>query len=435
MIIQRATATPTAMRAGIIRTKFDLVPMSVSAGAGGRILSGIVTGSVGLILASVLLAGAITTPPVVEENDTRPAPADIPPVRTIADPYPEYNGIAVDPENGFVGVTDPNRKSLLLYDGKRGNNGTAATVPLRQVIGPETYLGMISGIFLDAAHREIYAVNNDIEDTIVVMSYDSAGDAEPARVISVPHQSWGLAFSRARGQMAVSVEMSSAIVFYAREAKGVEAPVRVIRGPHTGLSDPHGISWDEDHSEIAVANHGNFRGLVKNTGGGCAPMSGEDAAAEGGQFQPPSIRVFSADAAGDASPLRTIQGARTKLDWPMGLGYDPAHDAFLVANNGDDSVLVFDRKTAGDAPPVRIIRGDRTGINRPIGLAVNQKNGEIWVANWGDHTALAFDAGASGNVAPKRIIRSAPAGTPTPGFGNPEGLAYDSKREQLLVPN
>ena len=82
MIIQRATATPTAMRAGIIRTKFDLAPMSVSAGAGGRILSGIVTGLVGLILASVLLAGAITTPPVVEENDTRPAPADIPPVRT-----------------------------------------------------------------------------------------------------------------------------------------------------------------------------------------------------------------------------------------------------------------------------------------------------------------------------------------------------------------
>jgi hypothetical protein len=66
---------------------------------------------------------------------------------------------------------------------------------------------------------------------------------------------------------------------------------------------------------------------------------------------------------------------------------------------------------------------------------VDPKNGEIWVANWGDHSALAFDAGANGNAVPKRIIRSAPAGTPTPGFGNPEGLAYDSKREQLLVPN
>ena len=187
------------------------------------------------IVVSILLTGVILRPPAAQETDVRPAAADIPPVRTIADPYPEFNGIAVDPENGFVAVTDPNRKSLLLYDGKRGNNGSAATVPLRQVIGPETYLGMISGIFLDRVHREIYAVNNDIEDTIVVMSYDSAGNAEPSRVISVPHQSWGLAFSRATGQMAVSVEMSSAIVFYSREAKGVEAPLRVLRGPHTGL--------------------------------------------------------------------------------------------------------------------------------------------------------------------------------------------------------
>jgi hypothetical protein len=33
------------------------------------------------------------------------------------------------------------------------------------------------------------------------------------------------------------------------------------------------------------------------------------------------------------------------------------------------------------------------------------------------------------------VIRSAPAGTPTPGFGNPMALAYDSKRDELLVPN
>lgn len=389
----------------------------------------------GPVLAGVLLASGILTPPTAQESDVRPALADVPPVRTIVDPYPEFNGIAVDPDNGFVGMTDPNRKSLLLYDRKQAVTGTAASLPLHQVIGPETYLGMISGIFLDSSRHEIYAVNNDIEDTVVVMSYNSVGNAEPARVISVPHQSWGLAFGRANGQMAVSVEIASAIVFYSREAKGVEAPLRVVRGPHTGLADPHGISWDEAHNEIAVANHGNFRGLVKNTGGGCAPASGEDAAAEGGQFQPPSITIFAADASGDVAPVRSIQGARTKLDWPMGLGYDPAHDATVVANNGDDSILIFDRKATGDTPPVRLIRGDRTGINRPIGLAVDQKNGEIWVANWGDHSALAFDASASGNVPPKRIIRSAPAGTPTPGFGNPEGLAYDSKREQLLVPN
>jgi DNA-binding beta-propeller fold protein YncE len=218
----------------------------------------------GPLVASIfLLVSGVVTPHPPEEDDVRPSPADIPAVRTIADPYPEFNGIAVDPENGFVGITDPNRKTLLLYDRMKETPGTAATVPIRQVIGPETYLGMISGIFLDSARHEIYAVNNDVEDTIVVMSYNAAGDSEPARVISVPHQAWGLAFGRASGQMAVSVETSNAIVFYPREAKGVEPPLRVIRGLHTGLADPHGISWDEDHGEIAVANHGNFRGLVK----------------------------------------------------------------------------------------------------------------------------------------------------------------------------
>jgi len=68
-------------------------------------------------------------------------------------------------------------------------------------------------------------------------------------------------------------------------------------------------------------------------------------------------------------------------------------------------------------------------------VGVDSQKGEIWVSNWGDHSALAFDSGATGNTVPKREIRSAPAGTPTPGFGNPMALAYDSKREELLVPN
>ncbi len=57
------------------------------------------------------------------------------------------------------------------------------------------------------------------------------------------------------------------------------------------------------------------------------------------------------------------------------------------------------------------------------------------MANFGDHSAVVFERTASGNVAPKRIIRNAPAGTPTGGFGNPMAVTYDSKREEILVPN
>jgi DNA-binding beta-propeller fold protein YncE len=70
-----------------------------------------------------------------------------------------------------------------------------------------------------------------------------------------------------------------------------------------------------------------------------------------------------------------------------------------------------------------------------MGVAIDTKNGEIWVSNFVDHSAVAFDRASNGNVAPKRVIRTAPPGTPSPGFGNPQTVAYDSKREQILVPN
>ena len=82
-----------------------------------------------------------------------------------------------------------------------------------------------------------------------------------------------------------------------------------------------------------------------------------------------------------------------------------------------------------------MLKGAKTGIHGPMGVTIDAKNDELWVANYGDHTALVFPRTASGDVAPKRIVRNAPAGSPTVGFGNPGAIAYDSKRDELLVPN
>jgi DNA-binding beta-propeller fold protein YncE len=370
-----------------------------------------------------------------DERRSRPFPEDIPAARMVADPYPALNGIAVDPENNIVAASDPNRKSLLLYDRSPALSEVTETIPMRHIIGPETYIGMAAAVIVDPQRKEIYTANNDIEDTVVVMPYAADGNAKPSRVLSVPHQAWGLALGRSSDELAVTAEIFNAVVFYRREAKDVEAPVRVIRGPRTRLADPHGIYWDDVHGEIGVASHGNFRGVVQNTGGGCAPAGKQETGSETGEFRPPSIAIFPSTAKDDQAPLRSIQGASTKLDWPMGVAVDPVHDTIMVANNGDNSILIFDRKRGGDIAPIRVIRGDRTGINRPMGLAVDAKNGEIWISNYGDHSAIAFDSAADGNVAPKRVLRSAPAGTPTPGFGNPMALAYDTTRGEILVPN
>jgi DNA-binding beta-propeller fold protein YncE len=390
-------------------------------------------GALGMAVLAML--GALAQAAPQENKSGKPTPEDIPPVRMIADPYPAFNGIAVDAGNGLVAMSDPNRKSLLVYDRIRGASEGDASVPLRQIVGPDTFLGMIAGIILDPRHQEIYTANNDIEDTVVVMPYSASGNVKPERVFSVPHQAWGLALSDLADQIAVTVEVQNTVAFYRRQVKGVEAPVRILRGQATGLADPHGIYWDDSHNEIGVANHGNFRGVVKNTGGGCSPSFVVEDEAEAGESRPPSIRIFAANAKDDAKPLRVIQGPKTGLDWPMGVSYDQQHDTIVVANNGDSSVVIFGRNSSGDVAPLRVIRGARTGISHPMGVAVDPQRGEIWVSNWGDHSALAFDSTAHGNVAPRRIIRSAPQGTPTPGFGNPMALAYDSKRDELLVPN
>jgi DNA-binding beta-propeller fold protein YncE len=138
---------------------------------------------------------------------------------------------------------------------------------------------------------------------------------------------------------------------------------------------------------------------------------------------------------GDVAPLRTIQGPKTGLNWPMAIDVDAQRDEIAVANDGDSSVRIFRRGEAGDVAPIRVLKGARTGISGPMGVAFDRKNDELWVANYGDHTALVFARSASGDIAPKRIVRTAPAGSPTVGFGNPGAVAYDSKRDELLVPN
>ena len=121
------------------------------------------------------------------------------PVRSIIDPYPVFNGIAVDSENNIVAMTDGNRKSQLIYDRTAGSaDSEEETKPLRQMIGPETNIGFVAGIMIDPKKREVFAVNNDIEDTMLVLPCEAKGNVRPSRLLSVPHQAWGLAYSLAR---------------------------------------------------------------------------------------------------------------------------------------------------------------------------------------------------------------------------------------------
>jgi len=346
---------------------------------------------------------------------------DIPPCRNLADPYPEFNGVAVDPVNNIVLFSDTNLKSLLVYPRTAGSaHSGAITPPLRQILGPATYLSFACGVALDPRHKTIYAGENDVGDDIASFPYSANGNY-PARTLATPHEVYGLGLSFKLGQEAITVEQDDQIVFFKLGATGAAPPLREVRGERTGLADPHGLFWDDAHDEVVVTNHGNWaRGAWDPDYQG------------GGHYQPPSVEVFAADAQGDAKPLRVISGPKTQLNWPAGVSV--AGDEIAVANMAGASVTIYRRTASGDVAPLRQLEGPKTGITIPMGVAFDPVNHELWVANFG-HTGLVFDAGANGDVAPKRIIRNAPAGTPVAGFGNPMAMAFDTRRQELLVPN
>src|SRR6266404_8201421 len=355
------------------------------------------------------------------------AGGDIVPVRSLADPYPSLHSVAVDPDNNRVLISDSNRGGLLIYDRTSGSGSSGVVEPMTQVRGPATGMMFVAGVALDPGNHELFAVNNDIGDRMEVFPYDSEGNVKPKRVLFVPHGSRGVALNRRREEIAITVEHANTVVVYRRDATLGDAPLRVLHGPKTDLGDPHGITFDEKHNETSVANHGNWAPLTR-----AESLEGE---LKGGRFDLPSITTYLGEANKDAVPLRKIQGKRTNLNWPMGISLDTVHDEIAVASYGNDSILIFHRNDQGDVEPVRVIHGSRTALSGPMGVSIDAKNEEIWETNYREHTAAVFARTAQGNVAPKRIVRNALAGTPAVGFGNPGAVAYDSKRDEILVPN
>jgi DNA-binding beta-propeller fold protein YncE len=269
--------------------------------------------------------------------------------------------------------------------------------------------------------RQLLVVENDTGAELSVFDYDATGNVPPLRKLSAAGRGiWGVSVDRIHNEVAVSVEHENRVSVYRREAEGDEKPLRSIQGPKTGLTDPHGVFLDGKNNEIIVANHDSW--------------GGADGEGDTGRFVPFSITVYPREANGDIAPVRTIAGPDTQLVLPMKLHVDTVNNEIAVAN-GDDSVLIFSRTADGNVAPVRKIHGPSTGLSNPTGLYIDAKNNEIWVANPGDHSLKVFPRTANGDVKPRRVVRAAPLGTPAVGIGNPGGIAYDSKRDQLLVPN
>lgn len=368
------------------------------------------------------------------------------PVRTIRDPYAAYSAVAVDPINNEVILTDENLFQILVYDRMANTPAQAKmTEPKRVLGGLETKIEFQCGLYIDPKNGDIYAVNNDTVDTLVIFSRDQKGNVPPKRELITVHGTFGIAVDEAAQELFMTVQHESAVIVYQKLAQGKDAPLRFIQGGKTQLADPHGMAIDAKRQLMFVANHGGFHEKIPGAepalsfagaGGKDVPNWPDGGQKPGsGRNLPPSITVYPLKGRGDLAPLQVIQGPKTRLNWPTGLAIDEERGELYVANDMDDSIAVFDATATGDVAPKRMIRGPKSNVKNPTGVWLDLKNKEVWAANFGNHSATVYPMDASGDVAPLRMIRSGPLNEQALGIGNPHPVGYDSKREQLIVPN
>ena len=291
----------------------------------------------------------------------------MPAARLVYDPHPTFNGMAIDPANNVVIMSDENRGSLLTYNLTDGAPAKGTTEPHRHIIGSKVNLGFIAGVTVDPGRREIYTVNND-GGGLVVHSYDSHGDVAPIRGLTVPHQSWGLSLDVKNDELAVTSQQYQGISIYSgRRPRRIG---RSARSAATRRCSPirtacTSIRWVD---EVYAANHGNWTEMRTYSADGPPLLVGEYIP---GRFEKPSIRVYQASADGNVPPIRTLQGPHTKLAWPMGITLDAEAGELAVANYGTNEILIFAKSANGDVAPSRIIGGDTTGIVGPIAVQID----------------------------------------------------------------
>jgi DNA-binding beta-propeller fold protein YncE len=365
----------------------------------------------------------------VKNDDRKPILIERAPQRMIKDPYPSFSAVAVNPEDNMLIVTDENLYRVLEYD-RRDNTPPQArlTEPKRVISGPDTRVEMLCGAYIDPVTKEVYVTNNDTQNWLPVFPRDAKGNVAPTRYLAAPHGTFGIAVREETMEMYLTVQHQNSVVIYRKQATGNEKPLREIVGGDTQLEDPHGIALDIKDKLIFVSNFGNAQ--VHEAG-----STGRRGTDTYGKFEPPSITVYPLDAKGNVKPLAIIEGPLTKMNWPSHIVVHEARQELFVANDADDSILVFRTTDKGNVAPIRTIKGPNTGIKNPPGIALDTKNEEISVASMGTHAVLFFPVTANGDVKPSRIIRGGPADQLALNIGNPGAVGYDTKRDQILVPN
>ena len=180
------------------------------------------------------------------------------PIRVIEDDSPTFAAVAVDSQHDEIILQDENLFQILVYDRTANTPPTATlTEPKRILGGRQTKIEFNCGLYVDPMTGDIYSVNNDTMDTMVVFERGLEGNVPPSRALHTPHGTYGIAVDEIHQELFLTIEHDSAFVAYRKEAAGEEPPLRLVQGDRTKLADPHGIVVDSENDWLFIANHGS----------------------------------------------------------------------------------------------------------------------------------------------------------------------------------
>jgi YVTN family beta-propeller protein len=291
-------------------------------------------------------------------------------------------GIAFDPKNGNLYVTNSRDKTVSVISGQ--NNTVIRTIPC---CVQYTYNKVTpSGIAFDSANGNLYVTSSAESPPVISSGGVSVISGQNNTVIrNIPccaadGSPWGIAFDSANGNLYVTnTQDFSVSVISGKNNTVIGSPIMVGKVPPAG---PYAIAFDSANGNLYVPILHNYTVTV---------ILGKNNTVLGGP-----IHVGS---------------------YPTGIAFDSANGNLYVTNFYNNTVSVISGKN-------NTVIGSPVMVGKdPYGVAFDPKNGNLYVTNSGDNTVTAISG--KNNT----LLGTIPVGK------TPRGIAFDSANSNLYVAN
>ena len=229
--------------------------------------------------------------------------------------------MSYDPIRDEIVVPQFYAQAIMTYRG----DATGDVPPVRIIRGPSTQITNPDRITLDPINNEIYVPQ---DERILVFPRDGQGDVAPIRIIEGPEViSSAIAVDPisnlliTTGAAPRNVDGSRGggqISIFNRTDRGTVKPLRVIRGPRTGMERAQLVAVHPPRGFILAGAPSN-----RNTG------------------TQNFVGVWSVHDNGDVPPRWTIGGPNAVLRQVRGITLDPEHKNVIVSDKYLNAILTF----------------------------------------------------------------------------------------------